>query len=187
MVNCEWIENNNDYCIVNVSNQFSISEPEPALRGTALQQVAFDGEVNEQFIMLGSSLGDSCGDRWQSVCEESYKWDAFCDTLYISPFSCVLTQKRDWFSTISLSFAATQLFFTILILVIGCLFRKLSNPVFEKDAQENMELEMAAHQTQKGNRNPRSQHDGNLTVAAATNANNQDGVRQDTIQQILAN
>ena len=169
IVNCEWIENNNDYCIVNISNQFSISEPEPVLRGTALQQVAFNGEVNKQFIMLGAGLGDSCGDRWESVCEESYKWDAFCSTLYISPFSCVLTQKRDWFSTISLSFAATQLFFTILVLVIGCMFRNLSNPVFEKDrAHEIMELEMS--------RNARLQHDGmdgNLTVAAVTNGNNQ--------------
>ena len=128
---CELISD--DYCIVNASNQFAYTENETLPTNTRMKIANTVSDGQGQFLLLSPELGTKCIERWESVCLEKYNIDEYCQTVYSPPYSCTKTEPKSTWAILSLSFASSQLVFTILVMLTAFAFKSFATPVHDDD------------------------------------------------------
>eukprot|EP01084_Bolivina_argentea_P217891 369870_1 len=143
-----------DYCIMNVTDQFVFPNVDDLPRGSTMKSA---DDKKQLFLLLSSELGETCAERWESVCNEYFDIDGLCTEMVIAPFSCTLVQRKTFLGIVSLAFASSQLVNTILLVIFGFIFSRMSKttwdneqPPWQKDIKNHMgkHLEMGQMGTQ---------------------------------------
>eukprot|EP01084_Bolivina_argentea_P306896 530390_1 len=133
-VKCEQIDNN--YCVINATNQFTFTGNNVIPPNTRIENI--NGETDSEISMLvGSEWGNSCEQRWETFCMDFYDIEGYCALIFAPPYSCVKTQHKSIYTILSLSFASANLVFTILLLIVACLCNTFARPVHGDNTMEN--------------------------------------------------
>ena len=77
---------------------------------------------------------------------DKYDISGYCQTVYSPPYSCTKEVDKSVMAILSLSFASSQLVFTILIILVSCGFKTFSKPVHQSGDDEGGEKMMEMHQ-----------------------------------------